>query len=81
MTCMFIGPNSCNPTPVTGPFGSPVHCVVSPDHISEQLPGPSTAPMRTSSEDVSGAPLIVLFFLILSTIVPSILLPATLFAS
>ncbi|XP_066389768.1 uncharacterized protein [Miscanthus floridulus] len=49
------GPSSFNPTSPTGPFGSPVHCVVSPPHISEDLPRPSTAPLRTSSKDVSGS--------------------------
>ncbi|XP_066359612.1 uncharacterized protein [Miscanthus floridulus] len=49
------GPSSFNPTSPTDPFGSPVHCVVSPPHISEDLPRPSTAPMRTSSKDVSGS--------------------------
>ena len=61
MSSTFVGPSSFNPTSPTGPFGSPVHCVVSPPHISEDLPRPSTAPMRTSSKDVSGAPLIVCF--------------------
>ncbi|CAD6266749.1 unnamed protein product [Miscanthus lutarioriparius] len=48
-------PSSFNPTSPTGPFGSPVHCVVSPPHIYEDLPRPSTTPMRTSSKDVSGS--------------------------
>jgi len=30
MSSTFVGPSSFNPTSPTGPFGSPVHCVVSP---------------------------------------------------
>lgn len=58
-TSTFVGPSSFTPTAPTGPFGSPVHGVVSPPQFSEQLPGPSTVPIRTTSEDVSGTPLLL----------------------
>jgi hypothetical protein len=55
MLCTFAGPSSLNPTPLTGPFGSPVDGVVSSHHISEHLPVDGV---------VSGSPLIVCFPLI-----------------
>ncbi|XP_066324955.1 uncharacterized protein [Miscanthus floridulus] len=36
--CNTPGPSSLNTTPPTGPFGSPVHGVVSSHHISDHLP-------------------------------------------
>jgi len=56
MPCTFVGPSSLTPTPPTGPFGSPVHSVVSSHHISEHLPIHSV---------VSGLSLIVCFPLII----------------
>jgi len=56
MPCTFVGPSSLTPTPPTGPFGSPVHGVVSSHHISEHLPVHSV---------VSGSPIIVCFPLVI----------------